>query len=114
MKKEKKWEENKREEKKINLWDGRKKGKERKRERADHALPDFQCSEGQKSICRELKLVYSTRATSRCQKQKEVGVFSYTGSFSLKGRKWSCDSTPTIGLSFRTLGLFFGQFRTRF
>ena len=28
------------------------------------------CSDGPKSLVRELKLVYSTRATSRCQKQK--------------------------------------------
>ena len=29
---------------------------------------DSQCSDGQKLLVRELKLVYSTRATSRCQK----------------------------------------------
>ena len=34
-------------------------------------------------------------------------VFSYTGSFSLKGRKWLYGTAPTMGLSFRTLGLFF-------
>ena len=34
---------------------------------------DSQCSKGRKSIDRELKLVYSTRATSKCQKLKEVG-----------------------------------------
>ena len=28
------------------------------------------CSDGRKSLVRELKLVYSTRATSMCQKQK--------------------------------------------
>ena len=52
---------------------GKKKGKERKRERAGRALSDFWCSDGRKSIGQELKLVYSTRAMSRCQKQKEVG-----------------------------------------
>ena len=34
---------------------------------------DSWCSDGWKSIDLELKLAYSTRATSRCQKQKEVG-----------------------------------------
>ena len=56
---------------------GRKMGKERKKEerkeRAGRELSDFWCFDGRKSIGRELKLVYSTRATSRCQKQKEVG-----------------------------------------
>ena len=33
-------------------------------------------------------------------------VFSYTGSFSLKGRKWSYGTAPTMGLSFQTLRLF--------
>ena len=56
---------------------GRKKGKEKKRERAGRALSDFQCYDGLKSIGRELKLVYSMRGMSRCQKQKEVG-FSHT------------------------------------
>ena len=31
---------------------------------------DSQCSDSWKSIVRELKLVYSTRDTSRCQKPK--------------------------------------------
>ena len=58
-----------------------KKGKEKKREgrkeRVGRALSDFRCFNGRKSIGRESKLVYSTRATSRCQKQNEVG-FSRT------------------------------------
>ena len=37
---------------------------------------------------------------------QKVGVFSYTGSFSLKGRKWLYGIAPTMGLSFQTLGLF--------
>ena len=36
---------------------------------------------------------------------QKVGVFSHTGSFSLKGRKWPYSTAPTMGLSFRTLGL---------
>ena len=39
-------------------------------------------------------------------KVQEVGVFSYTGSFSLKGRKWPYGIAPTTGLSFQALGLF--------
>ena len=36
---------------------------------------DSRCSDGRNSLIRELKLVYSTRATSRCKKKKnkEVG-----------------------------------------
>ena len=55
-----------------NMCVGKKKGKERKNERASHALSDSQCSDGRKSISRELKLVYSTRTTNMCQKQKEI------------------------------------------
>ena len=47
---------------KIRVW--RKKGKEKKRA----PIPDVP-----KSLVRELKLVYSTRATSRCQKTKVLG-----------------------------------------
>ena len=36
---------------------------------------DSRCYDGRKSLVRELKLVYSTRATSRCQKTKEVEFF---------------------------------------
>ena len=31
---------------------------------------DSQCFDGRKSLVRELKLVYSMKATNRCQKQK--------------------------------------------
>ena len=48
---------------------GEKKGKRK----VGRALFGSQCSDGRKSIGRELKLFYSPRATSRCQKQKEVG-----------------------------------------
>ena len=53
-----------------------KKGKKGKW-RAGRALSNSRFSEGQKSLVRELKLVYSTRNMSRCQKQKEGG-FSLT------------------------------------
>ena len=61
MKKGKKIRKNKREEENRAL-----------RERKKKMENDFysQCSNGRKSLLRELKLVYSTRATSRCQKQK--------------------------------------------
>ena len=36
---------------------------------------------------------------------QKVGVFSHTGSFSLKCRKWPYSTASTMGLSFRTLGL---------
>ena len=71
-----------------------------------------QCSDGRSSIVRELKLVHATRATCGYRNPnfssnlQEVGDFSYTGSFSLKGRKWPYGTAPTMGLSFRTLGLF--------
>ena len=56
-------------------------GKGKKREkgerRAGYALSSSRCSHGRKSRSRELKLVYSPRATSRFQKHKEV-VFSPT------------------------------------
>ena len=67
-KKEKKGEKNKRVGKKIRAWERRRKGKERKKERAGHALFNSRCSDGRKSIGRELNLVDSTRATSWCQK----------------------------------------------
>ena len=44
---------------------------EKKGERKENGS-DSRCSNSQKSIGRELKLVYSTKATSRCQKQKGV------------------------------------------
>ena len=48
-------------------------GKEGKKGERKEKGSDSRCSDGQKSIGRELKLVYSTRTTSSCQKQKEVG-----------------------------------------
>ena len=61
-------------------------------------VPFFlRCSDGRSSVARELKLVYSTRAMSRYQERKDSVLhaprgraFSYSGSFSFKGRKWSC------------------------
>ena len=45
-------------------------GKEKKKkENGTNSL----CFDGRKSIVREIKLVYSMRAMSRCQKKKEVG-----------------------------------------
>ena len=57
-------------------------------------------------------MVHATKSTcgyrnpNFSSKLQEVGVFSYTGSFSLKGRKWLYGIASTMGLSFRTLGLF--------
>ena len=42
---------------------------------------------------------------------QKVGVFSYIGSFSLKGCKWPYGTAPTMGMSFRTLGLFLDSSR---
>ena len=47
-------------------------GKKEKGEREEEGF-DSRCSDGQMLIGRELKLAYSTRVTSRCKKQKEVG-----------------------------------------
>ena len=51
------------------------------------------CSNGRSSVTRELKLVYSTRATSRYQEWEDSLLhaprgrgFSYSGSFAFKGR----------------------------
>ena len=66
------------------------------------------CSDGRSSVAREVKLVYSTRATTRYQERKDSVLhtsrgrgFSYSDSFSFKGRKWPRGLNPTIGLSFR-------------
>ena len=45
-------------------------GKEGKKKERKEKSFDSRCSDGQKSIGRELKLVYSSRATSRCQKHE--------------------------------------------
>ena len=42
------------------------------------------CSDSWKSITQELKLIYLTRAMSRCQKQKEVGFFPILVPFNLR------------------------------
>ena len=92
---ERKRKEKKRKEKKKSVC-GKLKGEKKKR------AFNFRCYNGWKSIGRELKLFYLTRATSRYQKNKrfdstlqEVGVFSYTSSFLFKSRKWSCGSAQT-------------------
>ena len=51
----------------MRAWERRKKGEIKEKGF------DSRCSDGQKSIDRELKLVYSPRATSSCQKHKKVG-----------------------------------------
>ena len=84
----------------------RKKRKKRKKNKVVQIF--LRCSDGQSLIARELKLVYSTRATIKYQERKDSMLhaprgrgFSYSGSFSFKGRRWPCGSDPTIGLSFR-------------
>ena len=82
---------------------------ERRREKKKKVVQIFlQCFDGRSSVARELKSVYSTRATSRYQERKDSVFhaprgrsFSYSGSFLFKGRKWSCGSDPTTELSFR-------------
>ena len=82
--------------------------RERRREKKRKVVQIFlQCFDGRSSIARELKLVYSTRATSKYQEQKDSVFhaprgrsFSYSGSFLFKGRKWPCGSDLTTGLSF--------------
>ena len=66
-----------------------------------------QCFDGRSSVAQELKLVYSTRATSRYQERKDSVFhaprgrgFSYSSSFLFKGCKWPCGSDPTTRLSF--------------
>ena len=73
--KERKEEKEKKGEKKKRKEEMRGKKKEEKsvrggeRERKEKGF-NFRCSDSRKLLVRELKLVYSTRATSRCQKQK--------------------------------------------
>ena len=52
-------------------------GKEGKKEERNEKGSDSWCSDGRKLLVQELKLVYSTRTTSRFQKQKEI-EFSHT------------------------------------
>ena len=49
-----------------------KKEKEKIKEKGESALYDSRCFDGKKLLVRELKLIYSMRAMSRCQKQKGV------------------------------------------
>ena len=83
-----------------------------KKKRNGTSLRDLRLTGDRNASGKKTKLVHATRAMRGYQKLRgfiafqKVGVFSYTGSFSLKGRKWSYGTTPTMGLSFRTLGLF--------
>ena len=59
----------------------------------------LRCSDDRSSVARKLKLVYLTRATIRYQERKDLVLhaprgrgFSYSGSFSFKGREWLCGS----------------------
>ena len=45
-------------------------GKEKGGKKEEEKGSDSQCSDGRKSLVRELKLIYLTRATGRCQKPK--------------------------------------------
>ena len=85
-------------------------GERKKKEKEKNKVVQIflRCSDGRSSLARELKLVYSTRATTRYQEQKDSVLharrgrgFSYSGSFSFKGHKWPCGLEPTTGLSFR-------------
>ena len=77
--------------------------KEKKNKNKNKVVQFFlQCFDGRSSIARELKLVYSTRATSKYQERKDSVLhasrgrgFSYSDSFSFKGRKWLCGLEPT-------------------
>ena len=83
--------------------------KRKKKQKKNKVVQIFlQCFDSRSSVARELKLVYSMRATSKYQERKDSVLhaprgrgFSYLGSFSFKGRKWSCGLEPTTGLSFR-------------
>ena len=63
-----------------------------KKEKGERETGFSWCSDSRSSIVRELKLVHATRAMcgyrnpNFSSKLQEVRVFSYTGSFSLKGR----------------------------
>ena len=65
-------EERKRKEKKRKEKEEKKKSVRGKPKGKKKRAFDFLCYDGWKSIGRELKLLYSTRATSRCQKKQEV------------------------------------------
>ena len=91
---------------KSRAWRNKKTKNKQKKTKLSHFF--LRCSDGRSLVARELKLVYSTKATSRYQERKDSVLhaprgrgFSYSGSFSFKGRKWSCGSDSTTGLSFR-------------
>ena len=83
--------------------------REKERKKKNKFVQNFlRCSDDRSSVARELKLVYSTRATSRYQERKDSMLhasrgrgFSYLGSFSFKCHKWPCGPDPTTRLSFR-------------
>ena len=69
---------------------------ERKKKNKRKVVQIFlRCFDGWSSAGREVKLVYLTKATSRYQERKDSVLhaprgrgFSYSGSFSVKGRIW--------------------------
>ena len=71
---------------------------EKKRKGNNTSLRDFRRTDGRNASGQETKLVHTTRAMhgyrnpSFSSKLQEVGVFSYTGSFLFKSRKWPCGS----------------------
>ena len=83
----------------------REKGERKRKEKKKKTkLSKFflRCSDGWSSITRELKLIYSTGATSKYQERKDSVLhvprgrgLSYSGFFSFKGRKWPCGLEPT-------------------
>ena len=89
---------------------GERRRKKEKKDKNKNKVVQFflRCFDCRSSVARELKLVYSTRVTSRYQERKDLVLhaprgrgFSYSGSFSFKGRKWLCGLEPTTELSFR-------------
>ena len=68
---------------------------ERKKNKRKVVQIFLRCFDGWSSIALEVKLVYSTKATSRYQERKDSVLhalrgrgFSYSGSFSVKGWFW--------------------------
>ena len=110
--KRKRKEKNKRNEKKRKGKEERKENEENKREEENLCVKEKGKKKGfdswgfnsRESLVRELKLVYSTRATSRCQNHKEVR-FSPT-LVPLNLREWSWFS-PNHGTEFLNVGTVF-------
>ena len=95
----------KKKEEQTGAW--RKKKEKRKKNKNKVVQFFLRCSDDWSSVTRELKLVFSTRSTSRYQERKDSVLhaargrgFSYSGSFLFKGHKWSCRLEPVTGLSF--------------